>query len=130
MTEDDIINAACEKLASLSPRPNIVWENQHWSGDDDTLMIVESIPGRQERRALGHTHEFYGIFQVTVRVLGDSGTNEALIIARKIQDLFYNTDLAGADVTHYPHRLAGYSDGGSHYRMPVQVRYRGFLKPA
>ena len=129
MTEDDIINAACVRLFNLSPRPNIVWENQHWNGDDDTLLIVESIPGRPERRALGHTHEFIGIFQVTVRVLGDQGTNEALLVARKVQDLFYDSNLAGASVDHYPHRLSGYPDG-SHYRMPVQVRYRGFLKPA
>lgn len=129
MTEDDILNAAAVLLASLDPRPNIVWENLHWEGDDETLLIVETIPGQPEREGLGGTHRFEGIFQVTVRVLAKSGVDEALTIARRVQDLFYEADLAGARVSHYPHRVSGYPDGGTHYRMPVQVRYLGFSKP-
>lgn len=129
MTEDDIINAACTLLHNLSPRPFIVWENKHWEGEDSTLLIVESIPNEPVRRGLTGTHQFEGIFQVTVRVPSETGVNSALIIARRIQDAFYNVNLAGARVNHYPHRVAGYSDGGTHYRMPVQVRYLGFMKP-
>lgn len=130
MTEDDILNAAALLLTSLSPRPSIVWENQHWEGSDDTLLVVETIPGLPERKGLGGTHQFDGIFQVTVRVRAETGVNEILTIARSVQDLFYNSVLAGARVDHYPHRMSGYSDGGTHYRMPVQVRYLGFSKPA
>lgn len=128
MTEDDILNAACVLLESLSPRPHIVWENKRWDGDQDTLLIVETIPGDAERRGLSGTHEFTGIFQVTVRVLGNTGSDEALIVARRVQDRFYNSILSGARVNHYPRRLSGYPDG-PHYRVPVQVRYQGFSKP-
>lgn len=129
MTEDDILNAACIHLELLSPRPMIIWENRRWDGDPATLVIVDTVPGEAERRALGGTHEFTGIFQATVRVLGNTGSDEALIVARRIQDHFYNAVLSGARVDHYPRRLSGYADGDTHYRVPVQVRYRGFSKP-
>jgi len=130
MTEDDVLNAAAEHLSALSPRPHVIWENLRWRGEDDTLIIVETVPNQPERMSLGGTHEFSGIFQATVRVAGNTGSNEALIIARRIQDHFYNAVLAGARVVHYPHRRSGYADGDSYYRMPVQVRYQLFSKPA
>lgn len=130
MTEDDILNAAAVHLTTLSPRPHIVWENQTWQGEDHTLLIVETVPHDPFRRGLGGTHEFTGVFQVSVRVLSNTGSDEALTVARRVQNHFYNAVLAGARVNHFPHRLSGYPDGATHYRMPVQVRYQGFMKPA
>lgn len=129
MTEDDVILAACEHLLLLSPRPSIVWENVKFDGSDDALLVVESIPSRPEARSLGGTHEFSGIFQVSVLVPRNSGTGDALQIARDVQHHFYGAQLSFAKVIHFPFRKTGYDDGVN-YRMPVQVRYQGFSQPA
>ena len=130
MIDDSILLAAEQHLLALSPRPFIVWENDKWDQDDQTLLIIESIPGEPLRRSLAGTHEFTGIFQVSVRVPNFTGVTEAARIATSIQLHFYGAVLDGARVTHLPRRVAGYKDGDTHHRIPVQVRYRGFSKPA
>lgn len=129
MNTEQIYDALCLHLQAMSPRPSIVWENRKWKGSDDTLLIIEDIPGRPDRRSLAGVHSFTGIFQVTVAVPLLQGVDDAKKIITRLQNHFYNYSSQGLEVRHFPEQKPGYSDGVL-YRIPVQVRYQCFSQPA
>lgn len=131
MNHPDILLAAAEHLMTMSPRPAVVvLENIKYDNVQGTHFVVEEVPGDTLRLGLQGTHRFDGIFQVSVVVPLGQGVNEAKILTRRLCDHFYGVVLSGARVDHYPRVVTPYSDQGVWYRIPVQVRYRGFSQPA